>query len=100
MYEVESLLEAEPIDKQRLKVIADSLHQKLELVKSLNKEVIKTCNVEEIVQEIEDADEINSWVMEMLWKVNNATSRNKPTKEFWHWLEIKAKKIRPLFHYL
>lgn len=60
MYEVESLLEAEPIDKQRLKVIADSLHQKLELVKSLNKEVIKTCNVEEIVQEIEDADEINS----------------------------------------
>ena len=36
----------------RMKIIADSLDQKLTLVKSLDKEVIETCNVEEIVKEI------------------------------------------------
>lgn len=74
MYEAEGLLEAEPNNKKRLKVIADSLDQKLKLVKSLDEEVMETCNVEEIVKEIEDSDEINSRVMEMLWKVNEATS--------------------------
>lgn len=66
MYEAEGLLEAEPNNKKRLKVIADSLDQKLKLVKSLDEEVMETCNVEEIVKEIEDSDEINSRVMEML----------------------------------
>ncbi|XP_078368716.1 uncharacterized protein LOC144652543 [Oculina patagonica] len=74
MYEAEGLLEAEPIDKKRLKVIADSLDQNLKLVKSLDEEVIETCNVEEIVKEIEDSDEINSRVMEMLRKINEALS--------------------------
>ena len=65
IYEAEGLLEVEPIDKQRMKIIADSLDHKLTLVKSLDEEVIETCNVEEIVKEIEDSDEINSRVMEM-----------------------------------
>lgn len=66
MYESEALLKAEPSEKQGAKVIGDSLDQKLKLVKSLNKEVIETCNVEEIVKEIEGSVEINSQVMEML----------------------------------
>ena len=74
IYEAEGLLEVEPIDKQRMKIIADSLDQKLTLVKSLDEEVIETCNVEEIVKEIEDSDEINSRVMEMLRKINDVTS--------------------------
>lgn len=74
MYEVEGLLEAELIDPHRLKVIADSLDQKLKLVKSPDEEVLETCNMEEIKKEIEDSDKINSCVMNMLQKVNDAMS--------------------------
>jgi len=58
MYEAEGLLEAEPNNKKQLKVIADSLDQKLKLVKSLDEEVIETCNVKEIVKEIEDSENV------------------------------------------
>ena len=48
MNEAEGLINADEIDEQRLKIIADSLNEKLTLVKSLDEEIIESCDVEEI----------------------------------------------------
>lgn len=39
--EADDILQADEMDKQRLKIIADSLNKKLALVKSLNEEIIE-----------------------------------------------------------
>lgn len=60
MNEAEGLLKAETMDKQRLEIIAELLDEKLELVKSLDEEIIETCKVEEIEDEMVESDELNS----------------------------------------
>ena len=60
MNEAEGLLKAETMDKQRLEIIAELLDEKLQLVKSLDEEIIETCKVEEIEVEIVESDEVNS----------------------------------------
>lgn len=74
MHEAEGLIEAEPIDEPRLKVLATSLDERLNLVKSFDEKVIETCKVDEIEREIVEADEFNSRVMEMLRKIMNTTT--------------------------
>ena len=54
------LLEAEPINKQRLDFIAASLNEKLNLVKTFDEEIIENGAVDEIEAEIQESDEINS----------------------------------------
>ena len=68
------LLEAEPINKQRLDFIAASLNEKLNLVKTFDEEIIENGAVDEIEAEIQGSDEINSRVMDLLRLINEATS--------------------------
>ena len=68
------LLEAEPINKQRLDFIAASLNEKLNLVKTFDEEIIENCAVDEIEAEIQESDEINSRVMDLLRLINEATT--------------------------
>ena len=44
--EANDLLEVEPINKQHLHFIAASLNEKLNLVKTFDKEIIENCTVE------------------------------------------------------
>ena len=74
MNEVDSLLKAEPSDKKRLKAIATSLNEKLNLVKTLDEEIIENCAVEEVEAEIEESDEFNTRVLDLLRVINEATS--------------------------
>ena len=74
MHETEGLFKAEPIDETRLKVLATSLDERLNLVKSFDERVIETCKVDEIEREIVEADEFNSRVMEMLRKIIETTT--------------------------
>lgn len=63
--EAEGLIQADEIDEQRLKIIADSLNKKLALVKSLDKEIIiESCNVEEIANEIPKLPKFKGDVMQ------------------------------------
>ena len=72
--EANDLLEFEPINKQRLDFIASSLNEKLNLVKTLDEEIIENCAVDEIEAEILESDEINSRVMDLLRLINEATT--------------------------
>ena len=45
--------------KKRLDFIASSLNEKLNLVKTLDEEIIENCAVDEIETEILESDEIN-----------------------------------------
>ena len=64
--ETETIIKVEPIDDERLKMIANSLSKKLELVNSLDKEIIDGCPVEEAEDEILESDEVNTQMMETL----------------------------------
>ena len=57
--EANDLLEVEPISKKRLNFIASSLNEKLNLVKTLDEEIIENCAVDKIETEILESDEIN-----------------------------------------
>ena len=57
--ETNDLLEVEPINKKRLDFIASSLNEMLNLVKTLDEEIIENCAVDEIETEILESDEIN-----------------------------------------
>ena len=74
MHEAEGLFKTEPIDETRLKVLATSLDERLNLVKSFDERVIETCKVDEIEREIVEADEFNSRVMEMLRNIIETTT--------------------------
>ena len=75
MNEAEGLINADEIDEQRLKIIADSMHEKLTLVKSLDEEIIESCDVEEIANEIEESEDVNLRVLFMLQSsIMDATS--------------------------
>ncbi|PFX25804.1 hypothetical protein AWC38_SpisGene9561 [Stylophora pistillata] len=69
----QTVTEAETSDKKRLKAIAASLDEKLNLVKTLDEEIIENCAVEEVEAEIEESDEINSRVIDLLLVINEAT---------------------------
>ena len=75
-YEVEEILKIEPIDKQRLKVIAHSLNEKLKLVESLDEKIIDCCPVKEVADEIEESHDVNSRAMDILRMVMEATNPN------------------------
>ena len=70
MNEADGLLKAEPSDKKRLKAIATSLNEKLNLIKTLDEQIIENCAVEEVEAEIEESDEINSRVIDPLRVIN------------------------------
>ena len=72
--EAEALLKAETVDKQRLKIISDSLNDKLKLVKTFDEEVLDNCAVDEIENEIEESDEVNSRMEDLLRVIQKATS--------------------------
>ena len=80
MNEADGLIHADEIDEQRLKIIADSLNEKLTLVKSLDEEIIESCHVEEIANEIEESEDINLRVLFMLQSIMEATSSKSNDK--------------------
>ena len=57
--EANDLLEVEPINKKRLDFIASPLNEKLNLIKTLDEEIIENSAVDEIETEILESDEIN-----------------------------------------
>ena len=59
MNEADDLLQQDESDTPCLQVIVELLGAKLDLVKSLDEEIIEVCNVDEIESEIEVAEEIN-----------------------------------------
>ncbi|PFX25822.1 hypothetical protein AWC38_SpisGene9512 [Stylophora pistillata] len=73
MNEADGLLKAEPRDKKRLKAIATSLNERLNLVNTLDEEIIENCAGEEAEAEMEESDEINSRVIDLLLVINEAT---------------------------
>ena len=101
--EASELLQVEPINKQRLKFIAASLNEKLNLVKTFDDEIIENYAVGETEAEIQESDEINSRVMDPLRLINEATKTFRLSQ-----LRMSAKllalvrmqtKLRPLvFH--
>lgn len=52
--EADGLLKVDEMDAKRLKIIADSLNEKLASVKSLDEKIIEGCHVEKIANEIEE----------------------------------------------
>ena len=74
MNEAEGLINADERDEQRLKIVADSSNEKLTLVKSLDEEIIESCHVEEIANEIEESEDINLRLLFMLQSIMRATS--------------------------
>ena len=72
--EANDLLEDEPINKQRVHVIASSLKEGLKLVKTFDEEIIGRCAVDGIEAEMLESDEINSRVIDLLRLINEATS--------------------------
>ena len=72
--EADALLMAETVDKQRLKIISDSLNDKLKLVKTFDEEILENCAVDEIENEIEESDEVNSRMEDLLRVIQKATS--------------------------
>ena len=80
MNEAEGLINADEIDEQRLKIIADSLNENLTLVKSLDEEIIESCDVEEIANEIEESEDVNLRMLLMLQSIMDATSSKSNDK--------------------
>ena len=73
-------LHSDEIDEQCLKIIADSWNKKLGLFKSLDKEIIEICQVEEITNEIEEPEDINLRVLFMLQSIMPTTSSKSNDK--------------------
>ena len=67
--EAHDLLKNEVLNLQPLKIMAESLLEKLEIVKSLDEAILKTCKVEEIKLEIEESYEINERALETRWRI-------------------------------
>ena len=70
----EGLINADEIDEQRFKIIADSLNEKLSLVESLDKGIIESCHVERIANEIEESEDISLHVLFMVQSIKEGTS--------------------------
>ena len=62
--EAHGLLKEEVLNRPRLKTLAESLLEKLEIVKSLDEAILETCKVEDIEIEIEESYEINERALE------------------------------------
>ena len=69
--EMEEILKIEPTDKQRLKVIAHSLDEKLKMVESLDEKIIDCCPVKEVADETEGSHDVNSCAMDVLHELTN-----------------------------
>ena len=82
--EAHKFLKEEILNRQRLETLAESLREKLELVKSLDETIIKKCKVEDIEHEIEESHDINERaivirlrIMDALAETNSDNSDNK-----------------------
>ena len=80
MNEADDLLQHDETDTPRLKVIVELLGAKLELVKSLDEEIVEVCNIDDIESEIEVAEEINLRVLSRIRAVKDATSQDASDK--------------------
>ena len=96
--EANDLLEDEPINKQRLEIIASSLNEKLKLVKTFDEEIIENCAVDGIEAEILESDEINSRVMDFLRLINEATSPKMIAAQEFRLFQLRSMsaKLHPL----
>lgn len=70
--EAHDLLKEEELNRPRLKTLAESLLEKLEIVKSLDEAILETCKVEDIEREIEESHEINERALEIRRRIMDA----------------------------
>ena len=70
--EPHDLLKDEVLNRPRLKTLAESLAEKLEIVKSLDEAMLETCKVEGIEHEIEESYEINERALEIRRRIMDA----------------------------
>ena len=70
--EAHDLLKEEVLNRPRLKILAESISEKLEIVKSLDEAILETCKVEDIELEIEESYEINVRALETRRRIMDA----------------------------
>lgn len=78
--EAHDLLKDEILNRQRLETLAESLREKLEIVKSLDETIIEQCKVEDIEHEIEESHEINERAIEIRRRIINALAETSSDK--------------------
>ena len=67
--EAHDLLKDNILNQPRLKTMAESLVEKLEIVKSVDEAIVETCKVEDIKLEIEESYEINERALEIRQRI-------------------------------
>ena len=70
--EAHDLLKEEVFNRPRLKTLAESILEKLAIVKSLDEAILETCKVEDIELEIEESYEINERALETRRRIMDA----------------------------
>ena len=70
--EAHDFLKDEVLNRPRLKTLAESLLEKLNIVKSLDEAILETCKVEDIELEIEESFEINERALETRQRIMDA----------------------------
>jgi hypothetical protein len=63
--ETRTIFEDEQPNRGRLTTITDLLNEKTRLVKDLDEKIINSCEVSDIANEIEEADELNSRILDI-----------------------------------
>ena len=82
--EANNLLKEEILNRQRMETLAESLREKLEIVKSLDETIIEKCKVEDIEHEIEESHETNERAIEIRRRIMDVlaeTSYDKSDNE-------------------
>ena len=70
--EAHDFLKEKVLNRPRLKTLAESTLEKLEILKSLDEAILETCKVEDIELEIEESYEINERVLETRRRIMDA----------------------------
>ena len=70
--EAHGLLKDEVLNRPRLKTLAESLVEKLKIVKSFDEAILETCKVEDIEPEKEESYEINERALEIRRRIMDA----------------------------
>ena len=78
--ESEYILKAEDVDEGRLQTISGLLDEKLRLIKDLDAQVLNLCELDDIVPEIEEADEVISRTLDIQRHIRNKITK-KPTSK-------------------
>ena len=78
--EANNLLKEEILNRQHLETLAESLREKLEIVKSLDETIIEKCKVKDIEHEIEESHEINERAIKIQQRIMDVLAQTSYDK--------------------